>query len=319
MLSTTALRQFAEIARSGSLRAAADRLFVAASAVSRNLRLLEEDLGAPLFDRGRGRIPMRLTEAGELVFAMVQKLESEVQRTRDEIEALRRPARQIFRLGLSQSMTQEFVPDFLTAYRIKHPQVDFEARVEDSVRVLELLREGVVDVALVFNAPLLTGVRSVYERSLSTCILVSADHPLAQKDIVGLDECAEYPMTLPDASAGLMRVNEEVFMRARVRPQRALISNSYDLIRNASAAGLGLAVVAEPLSVEFADQRSQRYVPLANARPRSFAVFVRQGVEVDEGLQSFVDDLVLQLRELAATRERVRKVAVRSRKGNKLR
>ena len=65
LVSTTSLRYFAEVVRTGSIRAASENLYVAASAISRQLAMLEDSLGAPLLERRQGRGKVKLTAAGE--------------------------------------------------------------------------------------------------------------------------------------------------------------------------------------------------------------------------------------------------------------
>ncbi|MGE0799284.1 MAG: LysR family transcriptional regulator [Lautropia sp.] len=317
MLSSIALRQFAEVARCASLRVAAERLFVAGSAISRQLRLLEKEFGTPLFERGRGKASMRLTPAGEILMALVRSMEAEEERARTAMRALKHPERSIVRMGMPEALTQEFMPSFLADFRRRHPDVDFRVQVATSTRLMELLRDDELDLSLVFSPLMLPGVRAVYERSLTTCILVGDDHPLASRSEVRMEDCIGYPMAVADASMHLMRVTEETFNRAELRPDRALVSNSYELLRAACAAGLALAVLSEPLSRRAAEQRSLRYIPLVDARPRNFTVFVRQGPQLAPSVRGFVDELIGVLRGLEAESRRPRRAAGRSLKGNK--
>ena len=298
MLSSIALRHFAEVARCGSLRIAAERLFVAGSAISRQLGLLEEELGMPLFERGRGKTSMRLTPAGEILMALVRNMEAEEERARAAVQALKHPQRSVIRIGMPESVTQEFMPLFLADFRRKYPDVDFRVRVATSSRLIELLRDDELDLALVFCALMVPGVRAAYERSLATCVLVGEDHPLASKPELRLQDCAGYPMAFPDASLDLMRISEETLLRAGLRPEHALISNSYELLRASCAAGLAVAVVSEPLNRRAAQARALRYVPLVDARARTFGVYLIQGRQLPSVTQVFVDELIAVLRGL---------------------
>src|SRR5690606_17094234 len=122
--------------------------------------------------------------------------------------------------------------------------------------------------------------------------------PLATRQEVSVEDCVGFPMALPDASLDLLRVNEETFDRVGVRPEPVLICNSYALLRSACAAGLAVAVLSEPLSRQSNDDRSLRYVPLLNARPRTFGVFLRQDAQLPPIVQEFVEDLIGVLKEL---------------------
>lgn len=89
MIPGNALRYFAEVVRSGSLRAASERLFVAASAISRQITLLEDEVGVPLLERSRGRAAIKLTAAGECLMRYVAQTDREFERVRAEIESLK--------------------------------------------------------------------------------------------------------------------------------------------------------------------------------------------------------------------------------------
>lgn len=298
MLSSTALRYFAEVARCGSLRVAAERLFVAGSAVSRQLGLLEEEFGTPLFERGRGKKSMRLTPAGDILMRLVQNMEMEEKHARSAVQALKHPERQVIRMGMPESITRDFIPTFLTEFRQRHPDVNFQVQLATSTRLIDLVKDDQLDLALVFNALMVSGIKAVYERELATCVVVEQTHPLAEKDEVSLEDCAGYPMALPDASLDLLRVHEETFGRAGVRSEPVLVSNSYELLRSACAAGMAVAVLSEPLSRQASDVRTLRYVPVRNARSRTFGVFVRQEGLLPAMVQEFVADLVTMLRDL---------------------
>lgn len=317
MFSSIALRHFAEVARCGSLRAAADRLFVAPSAVSRQLSLLEDELGTPLFERTRGRTSMRITAAGEAVMSLVEKLEEEEERTRSVVAALTAPAKPVIRFALPESLARDFIPEFLVAHRKEHRDVEFEAHVVGSTPSLDMLRRDEIDLALVFNPLVVPGLKKIYERNLATCVLVAENHPLARRQEVTLEECARYPMVMPDASNELARVNAEVFERARLRPERVLASNYYELLRGACTAGLGIALLAEPLSMKLARLRSLRYVHVTGTRDRTFVAFIREGSEPPAAVKAFLAGLLRAMRAAEAEAAGpARKGRARSRPGN---
>lgn len=88
MINSIGLRYFAGVARVGSIRRAAEELHVAASAISRQIHLLEEDLGSPLFERRRGQKVMKLTPAGEFVLAYARDVENGLDQVRADIRSI---------------------------------------------------------------------------------------------------------------------------------------------------------------------------------------------------------------------------------------
>src|SRR5262249_53578258 len=87
---SNAMHYFLEVARAGSFRAASEVLHVAASAINRQMTLLEKDVGAELFERGRGRKRLRLTPAGEIFLTHSRAATEQIERGLQEIDALKR-------------------------------------------------------------------------------------------------------------------------------------------------------------------------------------------------------------------------------------
>jgi DNA-binding transcriptional LysR family regulator len=143
------LRYIDEIARSGSIRAAAERLHVAPSAVNRRLQDIEEELDAPLFERlPRG---MRLTAAGEMFITYVRARQAELDQVRSNIEELKGLRRGTVKLICSQGLAPSFVPQAISSFRRQHPLVEFRVQVGDHVQALSALRAMETDLILVFN------------------------------------------------------------------------------------------------------------------------------------------------------------------------
>src|SRR5919204_5156212 len=123
------MRYVDEVARSGSIRKAADHLNVTASAVNRRIADLEEELGAPLFERRpRG---VRLTAAGELFVRYIREQTGDVERMKSQIEDLKGLRRGTVRIACSQALALDFLPREIATYRAKFPLVQFDVKVFD--------------------------------------------------------------------------------------------------------------------------------------------------------------------------------------------
>ena len=131
------LRYVDEVARSGSIRKAADQLNVTASAVNRRIMDLEEELGALLFERRpRG---VRLTAAGEVLVHYLREQDGEVERMKSQIEDLKGLRRGTVRIACSQALALEFLPRAIAEFRGRHPQVAFAVKVADHEQAMSLL------------------------------------------------------------------------------------------------------------------------------------------------------------------------------------
>src|ERR1700750_3359135 len=112
------MRYVDEVARTGSIRKAADQLNVTASAVNRRIMDLEDELGAPLFERlPRG---VRLTAAGEVFVHYLRKQNGEVGRMKSQIEDLKGLRRGTVRIACSQALALDFLPRAISEFRKSH-------------------------------------------------------------------------------------------------------------------------------------------------------------------------------------------------------
>lgn len=295
MLSSTALRYFAEVARQGSFRAAAEQLHVAVSAISRQISLLEEELGSPLFERGRGRRVLHLTAAGEHLLRYVYDLESDTRRMRSDIEALKGMHKGQIRLGIPESFIHHLVPELLARFNQAYPAITYRVEVANTPRLLELVAEGELDVVLAYNPPELIDVKHVHEIRLPRQVLVPLGHPLAEREWVRLSDCAQYGMALPGLSLTAKGIDDEMFAKAKIKPRAVVVSNSYELLHTVSMAGLSICLANGQLlaSTDNAERAGYRCVPLRDSRvkPTRITISVRQGRSLPVPVLTFVDEL----------------------------
>ena len=291
MIPTNALRYFSEAVHSGSLRAASERLFVAASAISRQISLLEEEVGAPLLVRSRGRSTLKLTAAGESLMRYVVHTDREFERVRSEIESLKGLRKGKIRLGIPETFTRDSIPGFLSRFNQKYPGISYEIETAGSPRLVEMVGRDELDLAIAFNAPAALHVKHVYQRQLATRVLVSEDHPLATKAHVRLSDCADYGIAYPDVRIG-GKVYDEMFAKAGIKPRKTLVSNSYDLLRSVAREGLALAIVNARVG-EALRGPGYCYVPIKdpNVKPQHLTLCIFDGHNPSPLTAIFIEQL----------------------------
>jgi DNA-binding transcriptional LysR family regulator len=223
------LRYVDEVARSGSIRKAADHLNITASAVNRRIMDLEEELGAPLFERRpRG---VRLTAAGEVFVNYLRQQDGDVERMKSQIEDLKGMRRGTVRIACSQALALEFLPREIGEFRKRHPLVSFDLKVFDHEQAMTSLAAYEVDLVLVFRPPFLANFQPLMSLEQRLVAVMSADHPLAERSSVRLRDCAAYPVALPERSIGGRQLLEEVLARSKITFQIAAQSNSFEMLR----------------------------------------------------------------------------------------
>jgi DNA-binding transcriptional LysR family regulator len=218
-----------EVARTGSIRKAADHLNVTASTVNRRIMDLEEELGAPLFERRpRG---VRLTAAGEIFVHYLREQNGDVERMKSQIEDLKGMRRGTVRIACSQALALEFLPREIAQFRKRHPLVAFEVRVVDHEHAMAALAAYEVDLVLVFRPPFLANFQPLMTLEQRLVALMAADHPLAKRPAIRLRDCAGYPVALPESSIGGRQLLNEVSSRSGLTFNIVAESNSFEFLR----------------------------------------------------------------------------------------
>jgi DNA-binding transcriptional LysR family regulator len=218
-----------EVARAGSIRKAAERLNVTASAVNRRIMDLEEELDTELFERRpRG---VRLTAAGEMFLRYVRAQSADVERMRSQIEDLKGLRRGVVRIACSQALAPDFLPDEIAKYRVRYPQVAFEVSVLDHERAMRALAAYDVDLVVVFRPPYLANFQPLMKLEQRLVALMAPTHPLASRRAVRLRDCAAHPVALPERSIGGRQLLDEVTARSGLHFNVVAESNSFEFLR----------------------------------------------------------------------------------------
>ena len=195
------LRALVTVAETGNVTKAADLLHIVQPAISRQLRLLEEDLGVTLFDRSRHG--MALTEAGITMVEYAKRILTEVDRAKAEIKPVQGSVGGIVTIGLLPSVADLLSGPILSAMQKKYPGIRVRITVGYSGHLPKWLEAGEVDFALLYDlkpTPLLN-VTPILEESL--WVVGSPAHKLRQNKPVPFSWLVKQEVVLPSPHHGL--------------------------------------------------------------------------------------------------------------------
>lgn len=223
------LRLIDMIARTGSIRRAADRLGIASSALNRRLQDFEHEMGVSLFERRpRG---VRLTAAGEIVIQHIRNTLSDLDQAKSLIDGLQGVRRGAIRIAAIEALANGFLPEAIADFLSSHKQIEFKTAILGREEVVRAVIEFEADIGIVFNPGRDPLFKHVLEVEQSLFALVSSRHPLARREQVRLAECAEYPLALPDRSLGGRLLLDEFLASKALMLQPSLEANSFELMR----------------------------------------------------------------------------------------
>jgi DNA-binding transcriptional LysR family regulator len=141
------LRYFLAIAEEGQISGAAKRLHIAQPPLSQQLKLMEEELGVQLVERGSRNT--RLTEAGSALRHRAEQILDLVNTTVKEIQAFDEGAKGTLALGTIASLGSTLLPDWISSFHQQYPGIDFLLWEGETERIIDLLNSGVIEIGLV--------------------------------------------------------------------------------------------------------------------------------------------------------------------------
>jgi DNA-binding transcriptional LysR family regulator len=229
------------IAETGSFTACGRKLHVSQSAISRQILLLEEELGEPLFLRvGR---QVRMTAAAESLVQLGQRVFQDVKETVGKITDRTGDMRGTLRLTGGMTVCLYVFPPLLKHMRRVHPHLDMRLTVATAGRSVEEIRGGRIDVGLltlpVEESDLVT-VPALREELL---LMTTAKHPLTRRRVVTPQDLAAQPFVLFEAGSATRRVIDNFFASQNIRPTVVMDTENVEIIKAMVRTGLGISIV----------------------------------------------------------------------------
>ncbi|MEV0848615.1 LysR family transcriptional regulator [Streptomyces sp. NPDC049954] len=255
------LKYFLAVAEESSFTRAAERVHVSQPGISAQIRQLENDLGATLVDRsGRGA---RLTAAGEVTAGHARAVLAAVEALRQAVDEMNGLISGRLVVGMVTACTVTPLFEALSSFHLAHPGVEISLVEDDSAKLVEYVRGGTVDLALIGAAG--RAPQDLDSRQLISEAIVAAvppGHPLAAQDGVTLAELSAYPVICLPRGTGVRAVLDQVSAARGLTPTVALQASAPGTVVHLAERGLGVAV----LSASMLDpEPGLRSVPLTDA------------------------------------------------------
>ncbi|KQR30814.1 LysR family transcriptional regulator [Agrobacterium cavarae] len=245
-----ALMYFDELVRTNSMRAAAENLNVAPTAVSRQIENLEYYFGTPLVERSsRG---VKLTAAGELLAARAGKTLRELDHVNQLIDDLKGLQRGRVTIYANGATVANLLAPVLAQFSLKYPKLRFEVNITSARQAMEALGTAEADLVVSLFAPKLSGVKVRSRTRISYDAIFPAGHALAGQAEVTLKELAGLPLALPDKTFAARQAFDALFADAGIELDPVFITSSLEMLKelvlgNAAATLLPALSVAREL------------------------------------------------------------------------
>ena len=229
------------IAETGSFTACGRKLHVSQSAISRQILLLEAELGEPLFLRvGR---QVRMTAAAESLVQLGQRVFQDVRETVGAITDRTRELRGTLRLSGGMTVCLYVFPPLLKQLRRVHPQLDVRLRVATADRSVEEIRAGRIDVGLLTLPIEESDLVSLPVLREELLVVTPPRHPLARRPRLLADDLANYPFVLFEPGSATRQVIDRFFASEKIVPTVVMDTENVEIIKAMVKTGVGISIV----------------------------------------------------------------------------
>jgi LysR family transcriptional regulator, low CO2-responsive transcriptional regulator len=281
------LETFLEVARHASFSRAAEKRFRTQPAISSQIRSLEEEVGAKLFDRSGGKVS--LTAGGKAFQKYVEETLDARKAMLVAIAEMERVPRGEIIVGANEGTCLHILPEVFADFKKQYPDVSVNIKRADYSGILESVIDNSVDFGVVSLPVTDNRLTVVLIHRDELVIIVPPSHPLGKMKSAPIVEAAKFPLVVP--KVGHTRDSlEELFHERRLKPNYTMELDSSELLKRFVAAGVGVGFIARSNVVEDVRARSLAAITIADAQVRrDLALVFRKDKALSRAALAFID------------------------------
>jgi DNA-binding transcriptional LysR family regulator len=253
------LEYFVAVAEEQNFTRAAERVHISQSGVSAQIRQLEREVGAELFDRSARTAT--LTVAGKAALEHARAALAAAGAVSQAVGEVTDLIRGRLTVGMVIGCTVTPLFDALAAFHRAHPGVEISLLEDSSDRLVERVHTGIIDLALVGTASVtpdgLEALTIISERLVAA---VPVGHPLAKRRRVTLRDLGAYPIVCMPPGSGLRTVFDQACAAQSLQPVITLQASAADAIADLATRGLGVAILSDSMAARYRGQLTARTI-----------------------------------------------------------
>jgi len=238
------LRSFFLVTREKSVTNAAEILFITQPAVTMQIKSLERDLEVRLFNKyGKS---LELTHAGEVLFGYAERVFEIV----EEMEYVLRGHAELkhgtLTIGTTRSFAKYLMPDLLSRYQERYPDVKVSLKVGSSQEIADRLMAFQYDLGIIGRLPFRSKLKVVPYSKEPFCLVTSPRHKLASCEEVELQELGNEPIIIREEGSGSRYAILSLLSSYGVNPSVLIESESVEFIKEYLMKGKGISFLYQP-------------------------------------------------------------------------
>ena len=281
------LNTFLEVVKLRSFSRAGQKVFRSQSAVSAQIRQLEQEYGEKLLDRSAKTV--QLTPAGAALLEYATRMVALRLESQRAVADQGATPRGVLLVGANEATCLYVLPDIFAEYHRLFPAVQISVYRNFSRKILEQVEEGRIDVGIVtlpVRSPSLK-IHSIFRDRL--VLVTSADHPLARRRSVRIAEIAEYPLIFP-RTGHTRQLLDKMFRPYRARLRVSMELASVGMIKKFVAAGLGVSLISAAFAREEERAGEVRLIEIEGVeRWRELGLIFRRDRTLPRAASAFIE------------------------------
>jgi LysR family cys regulon transcriptional activator len=249
------LRYIWEVARHDlNVSATAQSLFTSQPGISKQIRLLEDELGVEIFERS-GKHLTRVTPAGSAILEKAGEILRTAEAIKQVAQEYRNDQKGSLAIATTHTQARYALPPTIKAFMERYPEVSLHMHQGTPVQIAEMAADGTVDFAIATEAlELFADLVMMPCYRWNRCVIVPETHPLATSKRLTLEEVAAYPIvTYVFGFTGRSRL-DEAFHERGLTPRVVFTATDADVIKTYVRLGLGIGIIARMAIDEAQDE-----------------------------------------------------------------
>lgn len=289
---------FMAVASTGSLRQAADQLYISVSAVHRQITLAEEELGVPLFER----LPhgMRLTLAGELLYADLIKWKKDFQITQTRFDEIQGLTRGTVDIACIAALADSFLIDAIAKMSKKYPWINFNLTVDESDAVAHKIIQNEVDFGIIFEPKQHRNLEVISFLEIPIGFVVSPQHAFAQFSEISISNTLDQRHITAHRPLVIQERIEAIYQHHQIHPNQHIMCNDIEMIRSLLKQNLGLAILSQLDVMNSTLKKELCFIPIKdkNIHPLTLALCTAPRRQISKSAQAMLSELTSTMQHL---------------------
>lgn len=236
------LKIFVTVVEQSNFSRAAEMLNLSQPGVSLHIRNLENEFGIKLIHRSPKFV--NVTEAGAILYKQAKQILALYETAKEEIHLLRNEVAGLLRVGASLTIGEYILPHLMAGLTLQYPQIEFQVTIANTEEIARAVRSAELDIGLVEGEVDDPAIRVQPPFMKDEIVLVaSPGHPCVQRK-GGVDKLQDQVWVLRESGSGTRKFSDRFIAEAGLRMKRSYVFNSSQGVKEAVAAGLGIALLS---------------------------------------------------------------------------